>query len=910
MKITKQYFFLSILLFGSFSFQGNAQGNTTEGWPEVTVTSKPWTRWWWMGNAVDKEGLKKNLIEIHRVGLGGVEIEPIYGVKGEEDNFIDFLSPKWMEMLSYTIHMADSLGLKVDMTLGTGWPYGGPQVTREDAATKLVVRKYEIKKGEKFSGTITTDTTKEKQPATLLYLLAYGDRGDYRNITSELSEGNTLKWKAKKQNYTLYALFVGKTGQKVKRAAPGGAGFTLDHYSVNALQDYVKPYDEAFSRIQEHIRAVFNDSFEVYGTDFTPLFFDEFEERRGYDLKPLVQQLLDTLPNEVGDRVKCDYRETISDLLKDFDNGWTAWAHQGGYVTRLQAHGSPGNLIDLYAAADIPECETFGSMPFDIPGFRRLPENIRNGDADPAMLKFSSSAAHLAGKPLVSSETFTWLRDHFKTALSQCKPEAEELMINGINHMFLHGSTYSPERAKWPGWKFYASVNFNYNNTIWEDASSLFSYIQSCQSFLQQGKATNEILLYWPIYDTWQKTMKADLLFQFTIHADTWLQETNFYKTTRKMLAKGYGMDYISDNFLDKATVKNGMVVMPGGAYKSLVIPKCTYMPVKTLQNIIRLKKAGANVIFEGLPQSVPGYFEYESQNEKLNALLNDNNISAVTDLYAALKQAGTYAEALVKTGLKYTSRITEDGEKIYFLVNHTPNLIDGMVPINAITNEVVIFNPLTKEYGKAVIKKDNLFTGVKLYIKPGESVILKTGKPSDTKEWVYLEPEAKEYVLPATWKVSFKKGGPVLPQTKEITGLVSWTTFDADAEAFAGTAVYETTFEKPAEGEYWMLDLGDVRESAKVWVNDEYVGCAWSNPYQLKVSHLKKGKNTIKIEVTNLPANRVRDMEKKGEEWKIFYEINIVNKDYKKFDASVWEPMPSGLLGPVKLVPLRVDAF
>ncbi len=67
------------------------------------------------------------------------------------------------------------------------------------------------------------------------------------------------------------------------------------------------------------------------------------------------------------------------------------------------------------------------------------------------MLKFSSSAGHVAGRPLISSESFTWLREHFKTALSQTKPEAEELLLNGVNHMFLHGSTYSPERAGWPG---------------------------------------------------------------------------------------------------------------------------------------------------------------------------------------------------------------------------------------------------------------------------------------------------------------------------------------------------------------------------------------------------------------------------------------------------------------------------
>lgn len=113
--------------------------------PSQTKTVKPFTRWWWMGSAVDTLNLKQNLIDLHNVGIGGVEIAPIYGVRGEEPNFIDYLSPKWMDMLDYTIRTADSLGMQVDLTLGTGWPYGGPQVTPEYATTKLIAQIYEVK---------------------------------------------------------------------------------------------------------------------------------------------------------------------------------------------------------------------------------------------------------------------------------------------------------------------------------------------------------------------------------------------------------------------------------------------------------------------------------------------------------------------------------------------------------------------------------------------------------------------------------------------------------------------------------------------------------------------------------------------------------------------------------------------
>ncbi|MGY5354495.1 glycosyl hydrolase [Wenyingzhuangia sp. IMCC45467] len=878
-----------------------------KAWPEQTNTTKPWTRWWWMGSAVDKENIKQNLIDLHNVGIGGVEIAPIYGVKGEEDNFIDYLSPKWMSMLDYTVKTADSLGMQVDLTLGTGWPYGGPQVTPEFAATKLVTEKYEVKKGSVLSEQIVVKNEIDKKNATLQYVLAYGKNGGYLNLTDKVNN-NILNWKAENDDYDVYAIFEGKTGQKVKRAAPGGSGFTLDHYSTEALKVYTKPFDDALIGFDGKIRSIFNDSYEVYGTDFTPDFFNAFQKYRGYDLKPYIPLLLDKKDTEEGNRIKSDYRETISDLLNNFDNYWTAWGNNKGFKSKLQAHGSPGNIIDLYASADIPECETFGSMPYDIPGLRREQEDIREGDADPVMLKFSSSAAHISGKPLTSSETFTWLRDHFKVALSQCKPEVEDLLLNGINHVFLHGTTYSPKRAAWPGWKFYASVNFNPNLTIGEDESQLFSYIANCQSFLQSGTPDNENLLYWPIYDTWGKNLDGTLFFEFKIHSlKKWLHGTSFYDTTRKLMDKGYGMDFISDNFIKQATFENGMIHLPGGNYKTLIIPTCTNMPLATLEKLINLKKQGAKIIFEGLPKSVPGFKNYEKENNKLKTLLakNESLISVSNNIFTDLSEANVLPEELVKTGLKFIKR-DDNGNKIYYLVNHTAKIVDQFIPINIDAPEVVIFNPNTSDYGKAEIKKTENKTLVKIQIKPGASLFLRTGKTSTIKPWKYFNISETSYNVKGNWEISFLRGGPSIPKNETISELTSWTNLSKEAEAFSGTAKYQITIQNPDKKvQNWLLKLGDVRESAKIWVNGNFVGALWSNPFEMNIGSLKKGKNILTIEVTNLSANRIRAKEMRGEEWKNFYEINMVDKDYKKFDATKWNPMPSGLLGPITLTPL-----
>ncbi|MFI1773437.1 glycosyl hydrolase [Thalassobellus citreus] len=899
---------LSVLVLSCVESQ-NTNVSDTSVLPEITNQQKPWTRWWWMGSAVDSVNIKQNLIDLQKVGIGGVEIAPIYGVKGEEDNFIDYLSPKWMNMLNYTIAVADSLDMQVDLTLGTGWPYGGPQVTPEFAATKLITQNYEVKKGHTFSKEIKVENPKEKRPAKLNCLLAFGENGTYLDLTKQV-KNNSISWKAEDDNYKIYAVFTGKTGQKVKRAAPGASGFTLDHYSEEALNVYVKPFDNALVGFDGKIRSIFNDSYEVYGTNFTPNFFEAFEKFRGYDLKPHLQLLLSEEDSEEGNRVKSDYRETLSNLLLyKFDEPWTNWANKHDFKSRLQAHGSPGNLIDLYASADIPECETFGSMPYDVLGLRREMEDIREGDADPVMLKFSSSAAHISGKPLTSSETFTWLRDHFKVALSQCKPEVEDLLLNGVNHVFLHGTTYSPKRAEWPGWKFYASVNFNPNLALGEDENQLFSYIANCQSLLQSGNPDNENLLYWPIYDVWNSYLNNNLFFQFKIHSlDEWLHNQPFYETTKSLMEKGYGLDFISDNFIETATFENGKIKLPGGSYKTLIVPTSTNMPLATLNKLIELKKQGAKIIFQNLPKSVPGFKNYVEQNDAMQKLILDNKsiVFPSEDIFADLQEAQVQPEKLVETGLKFIRRAI-NGDKIYYLVNHTSKMIDQFIPVNVKSENVIIFNPNTSVYGKAETKTEGDITLVKVQIKSGESLFLKTSNKNDVEAWNYFTATDAVYNLEGDWDISFLRGGPTLPESSKVSELNSWTTLSKEAEDFSGTAKYEITFQNPDKSaKNWLLKLGDVRESAKVWVNNKFIGTLWSNPFEINVGTLLEGENTLTLEVTNLSANRIRAKEFRGEEWKNFYEINMVNKDYQKFDATKWNPMPSGVLGPVTITALK----
>lgn len=205
---------------------------------DIAQHAKPWTRWWWMGNAVDSAGIKKEMQQFHDAGIGGVEIVPIYGVKGAESRFRDYLSPSWLRMLDYTVTVAHALDMGVYISVGTGWPIGGPQVTTTDAATRLVLQQYTV--DDKHAPPAYLKLDNKKQEAVtgtgLAALVAYDATGRPTDLTARVGKDGRLDWKPASGSWRLYAAFTAKTLQKVKRAAPGGEGYTIDHFSALAVQ--------------------------------------------------------------------------------------------------------------------------------------------------------------------------------------------------------------------------------------------------------------------------------------------------------------------------------------------------------------------------------------------------------------------------------------------------------------------------------------------------------------------------------------------------------------------------------------------------------------------------------------------------------------------------------------------------
>jgi len=884
----------------------------------------PGTRWWWLGSAVDKTNLTYNLEEYARAGMGTVEITPIYGVQKNEANDIQFLSPKWMEMLQHTTAETKRLGMQTDMNTGTGWPFGGPEVTIEDAASKLLINEYLLKGGEVFSTLIIPEEKNQQGKAKLNRVMAYDKKNKCLDLTSKVDTQGKLNWKAPKGEWKIIAVFTGKTLQKVKRAAPGGEGYVMDHFSKKAVKNYLDRFEKAFASTNTpYPHNFFNDSYEVYGADWTEDFFEQFYSRRGYKLENHLPAFLAKERTDETARLVSDYRETMSDLLLDnFTRQWTDWAHLHGSKTRNQAHGSPGNLIDLYATVDVPECEGFGLSDLGIKGLRK-DSLVRKNDSEISMLKYASSAAHITGKPYVSSESFTWLTEHFRTSLSQCKPDLDLLFSAGVNHVYFHGMPYSPKEAAWPGWQFYASVNMSPNNTIWHDAPAMFSYITRCQSFLQTGKPDNDFLIYLPVYDVWQE--QDGLLLQFDIHKMD-KRMPKFIHIVQSIYKSGYDVDYISDRFILSTTCVNGKLVTEGGSsYEALILPAVHKMPVEVLKHLTILIEQGAKVVFmENYPDDVPGYEKSESRRTEIKKILKKLDSKAGFDITTVhpykkgeiitgkdfektLQAVGKNPEEM-KTifGLSALRRSNPDGYH-YFISSLQEKDVDNWITLSVPAKSAMLFDPLTGASGKANIRMENGKTQVYLQLKSGASLLLKTFTQTDidATAWEDLLVPKKIIDLNANWNLHFDQSEPKNEGVYPLESLGSWTDLDIPAAKInRGTGIYRTTFTvADLDSDEWVLDLGDVRESARVLVNGEAVATLWSVPFECNIrKFLKKGENTLQIEVTNLPANAIADLDRRKVEWRKFKEINFVDINYKSSNYGNWQTMPCGLLGPVKL--------
>ena len=871
--------------------------------PGFSQTGRPWTLWFWPGSAVTEKGIAEQLQSLKKSGFGGVSINAIYPAHDPRHPSILFMSDEWAIKICYALRIADSLGMEADLSLVSGWPFGGPKVEPADAAQKVIGLSL---------GTVPGASPVHKMIAspdtvTLLALTAFREGQKPIRLLDQVDQQSILHTRLPAGTWMLYGLLMKPTGQMVKRAGPGGEGPVMDHFNKQAVERYLSGFSQvtdSFSVLK--LRAVFNDSYEVYGADGTADILREFRTRRGYDLEDYLDVFLGSFDNPDKLRVLADYRETVADLLlENFLETWNGWSHSHGVLTREQAHGAPGNILDLYAAADIPETESFGSSDFGIPLIATDKDfNPKSfGRPDPVVMKFASSAANLSGKNLVSAESATWLANHFKVSLSQVKSQIDELFAAGINQVMLANTTYTPSDVSWPGWLFYASADFGPLSAFYDYLPEFSNYITTCQQLLQDAVPDGDLLIYFPYYEV-ISTIKRDMgnLVTFDVHhPEKWLYPFDYGKLARQMLDQGVVFDFISDRQIRE---------LPPANKKIIVIPDCRIIPPETSRALLKLAEKGSVIVFHNrLPAVVPGYYQVEkrtselaSVNRKLEKM--QKQVIIQTDIIQPLQNAGVRFEEFGRQGLRCI-RKRLGNETIYFIANLGNRFREGWIKPASHGRNAILFDPLTNQSGSLIRDAEGR---VFLQLAPGQSCFIRI-KNTDNRPaepWNYFKPDPEaEQIINGPWKLSFSAGGPFFPNPVPFVSPGSWTHMpDTLCRWFSGVGTYETDFVLAdttcGYGNY-RLDLGDVREAAKVWINDYPVGTAWSAPFRIHIGPglLRNGTNHIKIAVTNHSANRIIWMDRKSIPWKNFFFVDI---RYSDFNASRWEPVESGLLGTVRL--------
>jgi alpha-L-rhamnosidase len=398
-------------------------------------------RWWWFGPSVQQPELDREMRAMKDAGIGGFEVQPVYPLS--VDGNYPYLSPEFLDALKFAAEKANELGLRMDLTLGSGWPFGGPHIPITQAAGKLRID--------------------AARPA-----LQEGD--------APIADLNELWFTSS------------RTRQMVKRAAMGAEGFVLDHYDRAAIETHLKFVGEPLmTALAAHPPyAVFSDSLEVYVSDWTPRFLDEFERRRGYDLRPHLAELADT--SEKSAAIRHDWGRTLTELANEsYLTPIREWAARHGTKFRSQTYGVPPVNLSSNALVDLAEGEGWQWRQFS---------NTR----------WASSANHLYKRAVTSSETWTWLHSPvFRATPLDLKAEADLHFLEGVNQIIGHGWPYSPPEAGEPGWHFYAAAALNPHNPWWIVMPDVAKYLQRVSFLLRQGEPVADVAVYLPTDDAYAR---------------------------------------------------------------------------------------------------------------------------------------------------------------------------------------------------------------------------------------------------------------------------------------------------------------------------------------------------------------------------------------------------------------------
>jgi hypothetical protein len=463
-------------------------------------------RWWWFGPAVTNKEIEREMRLMKAAGIGGFQLDTVYPLTIDDPlnglRNLPYLSEEHLEAVRFTAATARRLALRMDVTLGSGWPYGGPHIPKELAAGWLHLEKVSV-------GAEATSVPLPKLNPGERYITAFLASGDEKNFAADTlremtgAQRGQLRVPAGSGPRVVLMFVSGRTGMMVKRPAVGAEGLVMDHYNRTALERHLSVVGEKLLAAAGpgSVHAVFCDSLEVFTSGWTTDFLDEFQRRRGYNLRPYLPALIADIGEKTA-AIRNDYGRTLTELVDDrFLAPFQAWCRRHNVRLRLQAYGVPPATISSYAHVDLPEGEEM-----DWKGF--------------STIRWASSGGHHFGRPVISAETWTWAHPPaFRATPLDLKALADQYFLSGINQLIAHGWPYSPEQLGQPGWTFYATLALNERNPWWFVMPDVAAYLQRVSFALRQGEPVNDVMVYLPAHDAYTRFRAGQTFSRFDEYA-------------------------------------------------------------------------------------------------------------------------------------------------------------------------------------------------------------------------------------------------------------------------------------------------------------------------------------------------------------------------------------------------------
>lgn len=879
---------------------------------------RPMVRWWWFGVAVEKPEILRELQQMKADGIGGVELAFVYPQvlndpsRGLEN--LPFLSPPMLEAVTYAQAEARKLGLRVDVTLCSGWPYGGPSVSLADAASHLRTAQILLPPG----ATQIAPPPLTGGESILTIQLATGTPGHWNADSAHPlnQQQGTLHVDPVAEPRTVLFFIASHTRQQVKRAAVGAEGFVLDPFSHAAVAHYLDavgaPLVASFGTTPP--TAIFSDSLETYGADWTPNLPAEFLKRRGYDLLPDLAELVAGNSPQAAN-LRHDYGRTLTELVNEnYLTQMTAWALAHHTLFRSQTYGTPAvsfssqNLVSL-AEGEGPQWRSFST------------------------LRWATSANHVFDHAVTSGETFTWLHSPvFRAMPLDMKAEADIDFIMGENQLIFHGWPYSPPQVAEPGWSLYAAAALNDHNPWHPVMPYVTRYLTRLSYLLRQGQPANQIAVLLPTDDAWASFAPGKV--SVTDDMKTLVPPS----LVATILSAGYNLDFTDADAIARLGIHHSI----------LVLPPTDRIPQPALDAIATFVSHGGKVIAigkipsltpDGKPLHIPSVCKPGSTPPACPPLFDaslNTFVPNASTLTIALHNAAPpdlqllHADDTTRNQLGFVRRKLRFAD-IYFVVN------TGNQTLDATANFVTTFPSAAAWNPDSTATLPANAHAQPIHLAPYESrVFIFSTEPASpapapsapteladlTHDWhlhfvsthqTYNEATPNDWTAaPATLHYS----GEVIYQ-HEITNLKLPTAARILLQIDGGkplpgmpnSAPMEQTVTASGMPNPLVTHTGPgmhayfdppLHEAAIVAINGTIAGALWHPPYALDVTpYLKPGNNLIELHVYNTALNAWSALP--PHDYKPL--VAQYGDRFQMQDLDQVKPIPSGLLGPVHLV-------